>query len=170
MLFQMMDQPSRITPSVLRTTAMGIDFLHALFQRTAQSPPDMPLPTGHVLVVDDDPVCTRLVLWALQQAQLHTRSTGDPYEGLQMAKKERFDLILLDIVMPGMDGFEFCRRVRALPDYDSVAIIHFTSNSDFQTRTQSALSGSDDFIAKPVMPMELAVKAVMHLIERYPQS
>lgn len=166
MLYQMMDQPSRITPSVLRTSAMAVDFVQMLFSRAAHSPGERPLPRGHVLVVDDDPVCTRLVLWALQQAHLESKSAANPSEGLELLKKHRFDLILLDVGLPEMDGIEFCKLLRTLPECKSTPIIHCTSHTDFQTRTQSALSGGDDFISKPVLPMELALKAVMHLIER----
>ena len=166
MLFQVMDQPSRSTPSVLRTAAMAIDFLQMLFSRAAQSPGDAPLPRGRVLVVDDDPICTRLVLWALKQAHLEARSAGDCEKALVLLASKTFDLILLDVGLPGMDGIQFCKLLRGMPAHKDTPIIHCTCHTDFQTRTQSALSGGDDFISKPVLPMELALKAVMHLIER----
>lgn len=166
MLYQVMDQPSRITPSVLRTSAMAIDFLQMLFSRASHSPGEAPLPKGRVLVVDDDPVCTRLVLWALKQAHLEARSAGDCQVALKLLEKMTFDLIILDIGLPGMDGIQFCKLLRTMPAHKDVPIIHCTVHTDFQTRTQSALSGGDDFISKPVLPMELALKAVMHLIER----
>jgi CheY-like chemotaxis protein len=166
MLFQVMDQPSRITPSVLRTSAMAIDFLQMLFGRAAHSPGEAPLPQGRVLVVDDDPVCTRLVLWALKQTHLEARSAKDTKEAQQWLDTAQFDLVILDVGLPGMDGLEFCKLLRTFPAYKNVPIIHCTCHTDFQTRTQSALSGGDDFISKPVLPMELALKSVMHLIQR----
>lgn len=166
MLYQMMDQPSRITPSVLRTSAMAIDFINMLFGRASWCPGEAPLPRGNVLVVDDDPVCTRLVLWALQQAHLECRSAENAGEALDLLKNIRFDLVLLDVGLPDMDGIEFCKLLRTMPECSQLPVIHCTSHTDFQTRTQSALSGGDDFISKPVLPMELALKAVMHLLER----
>jgi CheY-like chemotaxis protein len=86
--------------------------------------------------------------------------------GLQWLKERRYDLVLLDIEMPGMDGFELCRRLRTLPGYQKTPVIYVTSHSDFESRAKSILSGGDDLISKPVFPMELAVKAVALLLKR----
>jgi CheY-like chemotaxis protein len=86
--------------------------------------------------------------------------------GLQWLKERRFDLVLLDIEMAGMDGFELCRRLRTLPGYQKTPVIYVTSHSDFENRAKSVLSGGDDLISKPVFPMELAVKAVTLLLKR----
>ena len=125
----------------------------------------MPL-SAQVLVVDDDSLNNRLVVTALQRAQLHTRSTDDPLVGLQWLKETHFDLVLLDIEMPGIDGFELCRRLRLLPGHQKTPVIYVTSHDDFESRAKSVLSGGDDLISKPIFPIELAVKAVSHLLKR----
>jgi CheY-like chemotaxis protein len=93
------------------------------------------------------------------------KGTEDPASALQMLKEKHCDLVLLDIEMPGMDGFELCKRMRALPGYQRTPVIYVTAHSDFEYRAKSVLSGGNDLIAKPVFPIELAVKAVTHLLK-----
>jgi CheY-like chemotaxis protein len=83
---------------------------------------------------------------------------------LKWLQETRFDLVLLDIKMPGMDGFELCRRLRLLPGYEKTPVIYLTSHSDFENRARSVLDGGNELIAKPVLPLELVVKAVALLL------
>jgi CheY-like chemotaxis protein len=78
--------------------------------------------------------------------------------------RKHFDLVLLDIEMPQMTGFEVCRKLRMLPGYEKTPVIYVTAHSDFESRSRSIISGGNDLIAKPIFPIELAVKAVAHLI------
>jgi CheY-like chemotaxis protein len=165
MLFELIGKPASLTPSVLRTAAATVDFLALLFDCARNADRDVPL-SAQALVVDDDALNNRLIVAALQLAQLEARSTNDPLAGLQWLTGTRFDLVLLDIEMPGMDGFEFCRRLRKLPNCQKTAVIFVTSHSDFESRAVSVLSGGDDLISKPVFPLELSVKAVSHLLKR----
>ncbi len=165
LLFELSDRPAAPSPSVLRTIVNTIDFLTLLFDCARDAEPEAPL-SAQALVVDDDPFSNRLLLSALLRAHLQARSTRDPGEGLQWLQERRFDLVLLDIEMPGMDGFELCRRLRRLPGYQKTPVIFVTVHGDFENRSKSILSGGDDVIAKPVFPMELAVKAVAALLKR----
>jgi CheY-like chemotaxis protein len=170
LLFELINKPAAISPSVLRTIASTVDFLALLLDYAREADLEAPL-HEQALVVDDDPLSNRLVVSALQRAHLQARSTDDPLEGLQWLKAYRFDLVLLDIEMPGMDGFELCRRLRTLPGYQKTPVIYVTGRSDFETRAKSVLSGGNDLIAKPVFPMDLAVKAVALLLKRqFPQA
>ena len=83
---------------------------------------------------------------------------------LKWLKETRFDLVLLDIEMPGMDAFGLCRRLRLLPGYEKLPVIYLTSQSDFESRARSMLDGGTELIAKPVLPLELVVKAVALLL------
>ena len=65
-----------------------------------------------------------------------------------------------------MDGFEVCKRLRALPGYAKTPVVYITSHGDFNHRAKSVLSGGNDLISKPVFPIELAVKAVSHVVKR----
>lgn len=165
LLFQVMDQASRFTNSVSRTIATTLDFLEQLFRRLAKAEPKA-LQGGRVLVVDDDPVSNRLVVWALHQAKLEARSVEDPRSALQFLREKHYDLVLLDVELPGMDGFELCTKLRALSGYEQVPVIYVTAHSDFETRAKGALTGGYDLIAKPILPMELAVKVVTVLMKK----
>lgn len=164
LLYELMGRPSLITPSVHRTIAFTTDFLGRLLERV-NSAPLKPLATPQALVVDDDPLSNRLLSSALRRAQMTARCTQDPLIGMQWVHETRFDLVLLDIEMPGMNGLEFCKQLRVLPGYRHTPVIFVTSHGDFANRAKSILSGGNDLISKPVLPIELAVKAVTHLLK-----
>jgi CheY-like chemotaxis protein len=164
LLFQVLDQPARMSPSVSRTLAAAVEFMEELFRRAAELEPE-PALEWQALVVDDEPLANRLVVWALRQAGLAARSVESPRAALQLLVEKHYDLILLDVELPEMDGFELCRRLRGLPGYEQVPVIYVTVHGDFEHRSQGALAGGNDLLAKPILPMELAVKAVMHLLK-----
>ncbi len=163
MLFELTTKPSLSTPSSMRTIALAVDVFDKLFQNARGSIQDSPIP-AEILVVDDDPLSNRLVVTALRQAQLQARSTEDPLIALQWLREKQYNLVLLDIEMPGMDGLELCKELRRLTGYQKTPVIYVTSHSDFESRARSALSGGDDLIGKPVFSLELAVKAMAHLV------
>jgi CheY-like chemotaxis protein len=164
LLFELMGRPALITPSVQRTIAFTTDFLGSLLERVS-SAPLKPQATPQTLVVDDDPLSNRLLSSALRRAQMTARCTQDPLVAMQWVNETHFDLVLLDIEMPGMNGLDFCKQLRVLPDYGHTPVIFVTSHDDFANRAKSILSGGNDLISKPVLPIELAVKAVTHLLK-----
>jgi CheY-like chemotaxis protein len=167
LLFELQQAPERITPSSLRTIAMTLDFLGDLFSRVRDSLPDQAPLVGRVLVLDDDSVTNRVALFALQRAHLDGTAVESPTEALEMVKDTQYDLILLDVEMPEMSGFDFCKQLRTLPGYQKTPIIYVTVHTDFENRAKGILSGGTDLIAKPFFPIELAVKAAVHLIKSH---
>jgi len=165
MLFELMDRPERFNPSMLRTCAMTLDFMGTLFQQPPEAESNTP-PTAEVLVVDDDRLAHRLIVAALRRAQFNATSMDDPRAALEALRTRHYDVVLLDIEMPGMTGFELCQQLRELPSYQSIPVIYVTSHNDFNSRVQSVVSGGDDLISKPVFPMELAVKTISHLLRK----
>jgi CheY-like chemotaxis protein len=165
LLLALCDQPVALSPSALHTIASTVDLLALLMDRAGEANAEAPF-AAQALVVDDDPLNNRLVLSALQRSQIQACSTEDPLLGLQWLQERHFDLVLLDISMPGMDGFELCRRLRKLPGYEKTPVIYVTVHGDFGTRAKGILSGGDDLIAKPVFPLELTVKALALLLKR----
>jgi len=163
LLFEMMNQPALITPSTKVTVATANDFLGQLLGK-AKEIEEAPTEPPRVLIVDDDPLANRLISSALRYDHLNVRTTEDPFTALQWASEAHFDLFLLDIEMPGLDGFQLCEAIRTMPEYQRAPIIFVTSHDDFDNRAQSVLTGGNDLISKPVMPIELAVKAVTHLL------
>lgn len=162
LLMELHEKPETIGPSTLQTVAATLDYLGTLI---ANAEKDVPAPaTGSALVVDDDPLSTRAVVIALQRAKLKVTSFPEAQSALDAAQKETFDLMLFDIFMPGMDGIELCKKVRALPQYKNTPVIFVTGATDFQKRAETVISGGNDLIAKPFRPIELAVKAVTLLL------
>jgi CheY-like chemotaxis protein len=164
LLFQMADQPARIGPSVMRTTGLAFDFLDDLFELDA-SPRVLPPPTARVLVVDDDELSNRLVVAALRRVQLEAESTTHPLTGLDWLQQKGYDLVVLDVMLPEIDGFEFFVRMRALRDYERTPVIYVTSLVDFEAAAKGELPDGAGLLAKPVLATELAVMVVMHLIK-----
>ena len=169
LLYVLMDNPARVNPSVLLTVSNLVAFVGSLLQQPAGSNPGSPA-TPRVLVVDDDPVTNRLVVAALSQVQLEAYSTEDPLVAWQWCNRDRFDLVLLDIEMPGLNGLDLCQRLRSLPDYEKTPVIFVTSHSEFEARAKGSIIGANDLIGKPILPMELAAKVVMHLMRNQPQA
>jgi DNA-binding response OmpR family regulator len=169
LLLKLHDEPDDVRPSTLQTIAYTLDFLRLLFDH-AEDPRLSANITSKVLVVDDDAVSVRALAAALTNAQLQPLSFQDPGLAMKKLEEETFGLVLLDIEMPGIDGFEFCRKLRSLPQYKKTPVIFVTGHNDFESRINSVLSGGDDLIAKPVFPIELAVKAVTHLLRNQIQG
>lgn len=115
--------------------------------------------TGHVLVVDDDPISRSMAAHVLGKAgfQVSTAESGEAC--LQLVGELRPDFILLDIQMPGMNGYETCRLLRAQPETRDIQIVFVSGNDSLDDRIQAYEVGADDFISKPVSVAELRHKA-----------
>ena len=113
-----------------------------------------------VLVVDDDAHIRDVVCFALRRAGYQPLAAGDGKAGLEMAARELPALIILDILMPELDGTEVCRRLRAQSD---VPLIFLTSKDEEVDRILGLELGADDYVVKPFSPGELVarVKAVL---------
>lgn len=162
LLKELYEKPKNINASTMRTVAYSVDFLAELFKSPAPQPE--PVSTSGILVVDDEILSRRAVSYALEKASLKCVSVEDPTVALRLATENAYDLIFLDVQMPGMDGFELCTKIRALPINKTTPVIFVTSLTDFKSRARSSLSGGNDLIAKPFMFIELAVKALTHVI------
>ena len=163
LLKELSDKPKNINASTLRTVAHSIDFIAELFNNGTGCVSVDPTPIN-ILVVDDEILSRRAITYALEKASLKTVSVEDPQVALKLASENDFDLIFLDVQMPGMDGFELCTKIRAIPTHKKTPIIFVTSLTDFKSRARSSLSGGTDLIAKPFMFIELSVKAITYVL------
>lgn len=163
LLKELDDKPNRIDDSTIRTVNQSIEFLDLLFHRVSPRPHD-DSPEFKILVVDDDVVARKSMSRALELASLKSVTMDDPLAAYEMLKKESFDLVVTDINMPTMDGFELCEKLRAMPTNAKTPVIFVTTLNAFESRMRSAQSGGDDFIGKPFLYIELAVKALTHLL------
>ena len=165
LLFVLMDDSARLNASVWNTIAATMDFLEVLFQTPAALEQSRTT-KERVLIVDDDVVITHAIVSTMRRLELDAYSANNPMEGLHALKSVTYDLILLDIDMPGLDGFEFCRHARQIPGYEQTPIVFVTNYAAVENRAEAYLSGGNDLIAKPIFPMELAVKAIMSMLKK----
>ena len=163
LLFETMFKPAKASPSAPQTFAQAVDCLEHLSQDKGAGVNET-LPKAKILVVDDDPICNFAVVAALKRAHFEPVSFEDPAKAVETAKDAHYDVIFLDINMPGMNGFQVCEKLRKLPGYKETPMIFITSNTDFNNRAQSILSGGNDFIPKPISPVELVLKTTIRLV------
>ncbi len=111
-----------------------------------------------ILIVDDEPAGITTMEAILAGAGYQLESALDGISALEKAQRLLPDLILLDVMMPGMDGFEVCRRIRATPEIAEVPIIILTALDDYESRLTGLNAGADDFFSKPVDRQELTAR------------
>jgi signal transduction histidine kinase len=111
-----------------------------------------------ILIVDDDPTARQTAVAILEGAGYDIREASDGLQALEMLEHLRVDLVLLDVMMPGMTGFEVCKRIRSTPEFAEVPIILLTALDDRDSLMQGIESGADDFLSKPVDRQELAAR------------
>jgi CheY-like chemotaxis protein len=164
------EKPSSVTPSMLQTIAQTVDCLDGLL-KAKDGYSAGPAIHARVLVVDDDAVCNQVNVTSLKRANFETKGVKDPAEALTLLETTAYDLVVLDVNMPGMTGFDVCEKLRRLPNNKKTPVIFVTAFSSFDNRKQSVLSGGNDFVSKPVSPVELALKVAINLIKaRVPGS
>jgi DNA-binding response OmpR family regulator len=118
-----------------------------------------------VLVIEDDRDIAQLVRLHLRDLGCDVQLAHDGLDGLAKAQAKRHDLIVLDLMLPGMDGLELCRRLRGKPDYTPILML--TSKSTELDRVLGLEMGADDYLTKPFSVLELAarVKSIFRRIE-----
>lgn len=116
-----------------------------------------------ILLVDDEPDIIEFLSYNLKKEgyQVFTALTGE--EGIDVARKETPHLILLDVMMPGIDGIEVCKELRSIPGMDSVIIAFLTARSEDYSHIAGFEAGADDYISKPIKPRVLLsrIKALL---------
>ncbi|MCS7337771.1 MAG: response regulator [Verrucomicrobiae bacterium] len=163
-LFEIVLRPASATKSLFHTIAQATDCLRRLVDHADTDSADALL-DAKVLVVDDDGVCNHIMVQALRRVNLKAVGVKDPVDAIRLLQNDTFDLVLLDIMMPGMDGFDVCKQLRGLSHQRTTPVIFVTANAEFENRVKSILSGGNELIAKPISPMELALKAITILLD-----
>lgn len=113
-----------------------------------------------VLVVDDEKLIVKGIRFSLLQDSLEVDCAYDGEEALEMAKANEYDLILLDVMLPKMDGFEVCQQIR---EFSDVPIIMLTAKGDDMDKILGLDYGADDYITKPfnILEVKARIKAIM---------
>ena len=112
-------------------------------------------PLQKVLVVDDEEPILELLRYNLEKQGYDVRIASDGFTGVEIAKKFHPDLVLLDIMMPKMDGVETCRLIRAIPDLQNTFIVFLTARAEEYSEVAAFDVGADDYITKPIKPRAL---------------
>ncbi|MDH3712360.1 MAG: response regulator transcription factor [Gammaproteobacteria bacterium] len=121
----------------------------------------------NVLLIDDDRRLGALLREYFTRFELHLEHVQHPREGLRMFAQARPDLVILDLMMPEMDGFDVCREIRKTSD---VPIIMLTARGDVMDRIVGLELGADDYLPKPFEPRELVARVKNILRRAYPEA
>lgn len=164
LLKEMHDKPGNINVSTTRTSTQTLFFISALLEK-ADRLPHLTSFDPVVLAVDDEEISRRAVTFSIEKAGVRAVVCENGAAALEKARSTHFDLVVLDVDMPGMNGYEICTKLRAQANYKDTPVIFVTGLSDFQSRARSTLSGANDLIAKPFVFVELSVKVLSYLLK-----
>ena len=126
---------------------------------------------GKVLVVEDDPAALRLVSFILESAGYEVIPAVNGLEGLRKAQEDAPDLVVLDLMLPGIDGYEVCHRLRSKSDASGshLSILMLTAKSQEADRAMAGKVGVDLYLSKPATPEEIT-EAVRTLLSQHQEK
>ena len=122
-----------------------------------------------ILVIEDDPATLRLIDYSLRHEGYQVLTASNGLEGLRKAHNEAPDLIILDVMLPGMDGFEICHRLRSEPDTAQLPILMFSAKAQEIDKDTGLKVGADDYLSKPAAPADI-VNHVESLLAKKKQT
>lgn len=116
-----------------------------------------------ILVIDDDDLVSRTLQRALKIYDYQVMTANSGIEGLQLARRHRPDLFILDIMMPGVDGYQVCRQIRGDPLLQDLPVLFLTARAKDEDKIEGFRAGGDDYLIKPfnMQELELRVKAIL---------
>jgi two-component system phosphate regulon response regulator PhoB len=123
-----------------------------------------------ILVVEDEPAIQELISYNLELAGHHALRAENAEQALEMVRSALPDLVVLDWMLPGMNGIEFARRLRADKRTQAVPVIMLTARADEQDKLAGLETGADDYLTKPFSPRELNARVKAVLRRRAPQA
>jgi CheY-like chemotaxis protein len=159
LLEQLARRGAEATPSVLRTIDEAVRLLDKLCSQPTRTKAGS-TSAVRILAVDDDAISRKAISFALKQAFNEPELAQNGQEALKKAEAKAFDLMFLDVDMPGMDGFELCLKLREGKLNVKTPTIFVTRMDDFASRVKANQSGGEDLIAKPFLSFEITVKAL----------
>jgi two-component system phosphate regulon response regulator PhoB len=134
---------------------------------SSETPTRMP---AHILVVDDEPDISALVAYHLARESYRVRTASSGPEAIRATEVERPDLIVLDLMLPGMSGLAVLEELRRRPETLDIPVILLTARKEEQDRIAGLRLGADDYVAKPFSPQELILRvgAVLRRVQQAP--
>ena len=111
-----------------------------------------------ILAVDDEPHILKLVSFSLKSGGYQVLEAADGLSAIEVARAEKPDLVLMDVMMPALDGFEACRRLKADPETAAIPVIMLTAKTQVAEQKAGREAGAEDYIKKPFAPKELVAQ------------
>ncbi len=108
-----------------------------------------------ILVIEDDPATSRLVDYSLRHEGYQVFTASNGLDGIRKAHNEIPDLIILDVMLPGIDGFEICHQLRSEPDTNKLPILMFSAKAQEIDKNTGLKVGADDYLSKPAAPADI---------------
>lgn len=142
--------------------AKQADFIYPTFGQNSNA---MQTKASRILLVDDDPDIIEFLSYNLKKEGFEVETAQNGEDGLAKAKKFQPQLVLLDVMMPGMDGIEVCDQLRAMPETSGVIVAFLTARSEDYSQIAGFDAGADDYITKPIKPKVL-VSRIQALLRR----
>jgi two-component system, OmpR family, response regulator RpaA len=126
--------------------------------------------TVNILVIEDDEIVARTVERSLRGNNYHVFTANSGVEGLKIARKQLTSLVILDIMMPGMDGYTVCREMRADPLLANLPILFLTAKAKDEDKITGFLAGADDYLCKPfnIDELNLRIRAILRRMKTQP--
>jgi DNA-binding response OmpR family regulator len=118
-----------------------------------------------ILVIEDDPATSRLVEYSLRHDGYQVVRASNGLEGIRMARTEAPDLVILDVMLPGLDGFEICHRLRSDAATARLPILMFSAKAQEIDKSTGLKVGADEYLTKPAAPAEI-VSRVQQLLAK----
>jgi CheY-like chemotaxis protein len=161
---KLLDRPVLTPPSAVHAIAEAVRLLEELSPRDVG--PDLSDPPIRVMVVDDDPVSRRAISNALQLIFGKPDNAENGEAAVALAESKIFDVIFLDILMPDMDGFDTCSKIRKTRSNGATPVVFVSGQNDAESKEKSLQCGGNGFISKPVLPAEIYLTALTFSLRR----
>ena len=159
LLKQLAEKSKNVTHSTLRAINGGVDLLNELCA-PGLKPDILTERPFKFLVVDDDLISRQAISLALKKTFGQPDLAVDGEAALTQAGQQAYDVIFLDVQLPGLDGFEVCTKIHDTAFNRTTPVVFVTGQSDFDARAKSTLSGGNDLMGKPFLTFEITVKAL----------
>ena len=114
--------------------------------------------TKRILAVDDEPHILKLVSFSLKSGGYEVLEASDGLSAIEVARAEKPDLVLMDVMMPACDGYEACRRLKADPETAEIPVMMLTAKTQESERKTGEAAGAVDYIKKPFTPKDLVAQ------------
>ncbi len=164
LIYDLYSMPEQVNDSTIRTVTQAIDFLATLFEEKSLIRVSDPT-AASVFAVEDDADARAMITTAMEMVGLNVTCAADSQTALGLLEDNDFNLVFLDVGLPGVSGFDLCKQVREIPEHQKTPVVFITGMATFQNRALSTLSGGNDFIGKPYNLHELGVKALIWIIK-----